>query len=185
MILLRHGQSEFNAVYSVTRTDPGIRDPRLTDTGRRQAADAARALDGRPLRRLVTSPYTRALETAAIIAEALDLPVTVEPLVRERRVFVCDIGTRRRRLAEHWPQLCFDHLDEQWWPAAEESDTAFAARCARFRETAAGWPDHGGVVVVTHWAFIRGLTGRPAANAEIVRYLPDEPNALVRADRPC
>ena len=34
MILVRHGQSEFNAVYSVTRVDPGIPDPQLTDIGR-------------------------------------------------------------------------------------------------------------------------------------------------------
>ena len=27
MILLRHGQSEFNVVYGVTRVDPGIEDP--------------------------------------------------------------------------------------------------------------------------------------------------------------
>ncbi|MEE8274950.1 MAG: phosphoglycerate mutase family protein, partial [Alphaproteobacteria bacterium] len=103
MILLRHGESEFNVVYRATRIDPGIRDPRLTETGRRQAADAARALDGRRLQRLVTSPYTRALETATIVAEALDLPVTIEPLVRERRVFACDIGTQRSRLADRWP----------------------------------------------------------------------------------
>jgi len=41
MILLRHGQSEFNVVYNVTRVDPGIPDPRLTEEGRRQALVAA------------------------------------------------------------------------------------------------------------------------------------------------
>ncbi len=34
MLLIRHGQSEFNVVYSVTRQDPGIRDPKLTVEGR-------------------------------------------------------------------------------------------------------------------------------------------------------
>ena len=37
MILIRHGQSEFNVVYGKTRVDPGIRDPRLTALGERQA----------------------------------------------------------------------------------------------------------------------------------------------------
>ena len=37
MILIRHGQTEFNRVFSVSRRDPGIRDPALTDRGRRQA----------------------------------------------------------------------------------------------------------------------------------------------------
>ena len=44
MILLRHGQSEFNLHFSVTRRDPGIIDPRLTPLGHQQAEDAARAL---------------------------------------------------------------------------------------------------------------------------------------------
>ena len=43
VILIRHGQTEFNRVVSVTRRDSGIRDPHLTDLGRRQAA-AAQAL---------------------------------------------------------------------------------------------------------------------------------------------
>ncbi|MDH3235510.1 MAG: histidine phosphatase family protein, partial [Alphaproteobacteria bacterium] len=33
MILIRHAQSEFNVVYGKTRQDPGIEDPKLTDTG--------------------------------------------------------------------------------------------------------------------------------------------------------
>lgn len=185
MILLRHGESEFNVVYRATRIDPGIRDPRLTETGRRQAADAARALDGRRLQRLVTSPYTRALETATIVAEALDLPVTIEPLVRERRVFACDIGTLRSRLADRWPAFSFDHLDEEWWPGVEESETKLHARCRRFRRTAVAWSDHGDVVVVTHWAFIRALTGLSVANADVIAYHPHEPNGVVCPDGPC
>ena len=44
MLLIRHGQSEFNVVYSVTRVDPGIRDPLLTETARTSRAS-------RPIRR--------------------------------------------------------------------------------------------------------------------------------------
>ena len=44
MILLRHGQSEFNVAFNATRVDPGIPDPRLTEEGRRQARAAAVAL---------------------------------------------------------------------------------------------------------------------------------------------
>jgi broad specificity phosphatase PhoE len=71
VILIRHGQTEFNRVFSVTRRDPGIRDPHLTDLGRRQAAVMAQSLRPSSLRRLITSPYARALETAEIIAEHL------------------------------------------------------------------------------------------------------------------
>ncbi|MEE3094714.1 MAG: phosphoglycerate mutase family protein, partial [Pseudomonadota bacterium] len=75
MILMRHGESEFNVVYKKTRVDPGIRDPKLTDAGRKQVADAVRYLVDRPIERILTSPYTRALQTASIVAESLRLAV--------------------------------------------------------------------------------------------------------------
>jgi glucosyl-3-phosphoglycerate phosphatase len=80
MILIRHGQTEFNRVYSETRRDPGIRDPQLTAVGRSQAATVAQALGAMNPSRLIASPYTRALETAEIIAAELGLPISVEPL---------------------------------------------------------------------------------------------------------
>ncbi len=93
VILIRHGQTEFNRVFSITRRDPGIRDPHLTDHGRRQAQAAARALLPFNLACLITSPYARALETAGIIAGHLSVPITVEPLIAERFSFICDIGS--------------------------------------------------------------------------------------------
>ena len=179
MFLIRHGQSEFNAVYSVTRQDPGIADPVLTEEGRRQAHAAAAALRngvGSPVRRLISSPYTRALQTATIIADALGLEVTVDPLVRERAAFMCDIGASPVDLAQRFPRFRFDHLDDPWWHdhiacGAPETEEALAARGARFRAAMANTPDWPQVAVVTHWGFIRCLTGRPPANGEIV-HLP-------------
>ncbi len=98
MLLIRHGQSEFNVVYSVTRQDPGIRDPKLTVEGRAEARVAAGALAEHRVDRLVTSPYTRALETAEIIARILDLPISVDPRVGERAAFACDVGSP----VPHW-----------------------------------------------------------------------------------
>ena len=71
MILMRHGESEFNVVYKRTRVDPGIRDPKLTPLGRHQVAEASAHLDGRRIARILTSPYTRAIETASIVAERI------------------------------------------------------------------------------------------------------------------
>ncbi len=175
MILLRHGQSEFNAAFTVTRVDPGIADPRLTDLGREQAARAAAALRGERLARIIASPYTRALETAAIAAAVLDLPVIVNPIVRERCAFSCDIGTPRSELARRWPDLVFDHLDEIWWPALEESEEEVEARAATFRAEMAALPDWSDTLVVSHWGFILALTGVRTQNGEILRFDPTEP----------
>ena len=175
MILVRHGQSEFNAAFSVTRVDPGIEDPRLTDEGKRQAALAAEALAAMPLRMLVASPYTRAIETAEIIGGVLGLPLTVDPIVGERAAWACDVGSMTSILRSRWPHLGLDHLEERWWPAMEEPEHALLDRCARFRAAMAAREDWRHVAVVTHWGFIRGLTGKRVGNGAVVPFDPTGP----------
>lgn len=175
MILVRHGQSEFNVVFSVTRQDPGIRDPRLTAEGRRQAEAAAEALSGHGIERLISSPYARALETAEIVARRLDVAITVEPLVGERAAFACDVGTRRDDLKARWPHLALDHLEEEWWPALEESEDRLGARSAAFRAHMRVQPDWARVAVVSHWGFIRSLTGLTVQNGAVLRIDPHRP----------
>jgi len=172
MLLIRHGQSEFNVVYSVTRRDPGIRDPLLTGAGRAQARAAAEALAPHGVRRLVASPYTRALETAEIIADVLDVPVTVDARVGERAAFACDVGTPIAALRARWPHLALDHLDEVWWPDLEESEAALDTRCETFRCAMAETADWQTTGIVTHWGFIRSLTGLTVPNCAVLRVDP-------------
>jgi broad specificity phosphatase PhoE len=172
MILVRHGQSEFNVVYSVTRIDPGIPDPKLTEQGRRQAQDLALELAPHGLRRVMVSPYTRALETAEIIASSLNLDLRVEPLVREHCRFHCDIGSAASDLARRWPAIDFSHLPERWWPNLDESEEELAERSRHFRQSMARNRDWQATAVVTHWGFIRALTGQRVANAHLLRFDP-------------
>jgi broad specificity phosphatase PhoE len=179
MILIRHGQTIFNAVFGLTRIDPGVVDPGLTLEGRRQIAAAAESLAGLPLKRVVASPYTRALETAEILTRRLKRPVEIDPLVGERGHFACDIGTRRSRLVEQWPQHRFGEFEEEWWRAGETEDE-FAHRCRRFHEAVAALEDWPEVLVVTHWGVIRGLTGRSVSNGEWVRFDPHAPSPAAK-----
>jgi len=172
MLLIRHGQSEFNVVYSATRRDPGIRDPRLTAEGRAQAGEAAKALAGHGLARLIASPYTRALETAEILAEALGVPIEVDSRVGERAAFTCDVGSPIPTLRTRWPQLTLDHLEENWWPELEESEAALDRRCETFRCAMAASVDWQSTAVVTHWGFIRSLTGLTVPNCAVLRVDP-------------
>ena len=172
MILVRHGQSYFNLHYCTTGVDPGIEDPELTEAGREQAKAAAAILAGRAVKRLIVSPYTRTLQTAHIIADSLSLPIVIEPLVRERAAFACDIGTSPRVLAKRWRHLSFDHLEERWWGVGEEHETSFAARCRQFHAAMATTPDWHAVAVISHWGFIRGLTGHAIANGAHVEFDP-------------
>jgi broad specificity phosphatase PhoE len=176
MILLRHGQSEFNLLFTQTRKDPGIKDPRLTPLGHSQAEVAAEALAGaREIRRIIASPSTRALQTAAPLARRLGLPVLVNPIVRERYAFTCDIGSPVTQLRAEFPDVALDHVDEIWWPEVEEPAEQVLARAARFRGEMAAVQDWSHTVVVSHWGFILSMTGRSIANGQWLDCDPTEP----------
>jgi broad specificity phosphatase PhoE len=167
MILLRHGQSEFNLHFTRTRRDPGITDPKLTELGHQQAEAAALALPGRvEIRRIIVSPYTRALQTAAPLARRLGLPLMVNPIVRERYAFTCDVGSPVTALKAQFPEVGLDHLEEVWWPAQEEPAEQILARAARFRGEMAALEDWAHTVVVSHWGFILSMTGKSVGNGE-------------------
>jgi broad specificity phosphatase PhoE len=175
MILLRHGQSEFNLHFTATRRDPGIVDARLTELGRAQALQAAVQLAGQRVTRIISSPYTRALQTAEPLAAMLKIAVMIHPLVRERYAFACDIGTPRTELQQAWPAHDFANIDEVWWPAEEEPADSVISRAALFRAEMAALPDHDSAVVISHWGFILSLTGQSVLNGAWLHYDPTQP----------
>ena len=175
MILLRHGQSEFNLLLAATRRDPGLADPRLTEYGHHQAEEAARQLAGERITRIVVSPYTRALQTAEPVARRLGLRPVIDPLVRERYGLACDIGTHRDRLSVSWLEHDFAHLDGQWWPEVHESPAEVADRARAFRQRMAVTPEWETTLVVSHWGFILCMTGENVPNGAIRRCDPTGP----------
>ena len=79
--LVRHGQSTWNLQH---RVQGQRNEPALTDLGRRQAIDAARALAGVRPALLLTSDLARARQTADIIGRALRLQPIHTTLLREQ-----------------------------------------------------------------------------------------------------
>ena len=178
MILLRHGQSEFNLHFTATKRDPGIIDPRLTPLGHEQAAQAAETLAGAGpgrVRRIVASPYTRALQTAEPLARRLGLPVLVSVTVRERYAFKCDVGSPVADLRQAWPGHDFTALDEVWWPTEDEPKEHVIERARRFRAEMAADPEWADTLVVSHWGFILAMTGTSVANGQWIRCDPTVP----------
>ena len=172
MILLRHGQSEFNLHFGATRRDPGIIDPRLTDLGHAQAREAAHQLASQGIRRIIVSPYTRALQTARPVAEVLGLPLVVDPIVRERYAFACDVGSPRTELERDWPMHDFSAIETVWWPPEEEPEASIIDRAARFRASLAARHDWANTLVISHWGFILSMTGQRLANGQWLRCDP-------------
>lgn len=82
---LRHGQSESN----VDGLIGGSTDYKLTDQGRSEAEEAGKALRGRGITKVYTSPLSRAHDTARIVADAMGgVTVRVHDDLRERNLGV-------------------------------------------------------------------------------------------------
>ena len=169
MILIRHGQTLFNVLFPATRRDPGVRDPALTEIGTAQAKALVAALSDQGIKRIIASPYTRALQTAGVLARALALPVAIDARVRERFAYACDVGTCASALARQWPGIAFDALSEEWWPAAEEPHDAFYERCGDFHRDMLDERDYAGIAVVTHREVIRALAGTLLQPGDFIR----------------
>ena len=61
------------------------------------------------------------------MAEPFDLSVEIEPDIRERAGYSCDIGSEPTDLADRWPDLDFSHLrgalvGASWRPALDGLD---------------------------------------------------------------
>jgi len=76
---LRHGETDWNR----QGLSQGSNDIPLNELGLAQAREAAVRLRGRGITSIVASPLSRARVTAEIVAEALGLPVEIEPDLRE------------------------------------------------------------------------------------------------------
>jgi broad specificity phosphatase PhoE len=101
ILIVRHGESEWNAVGRWQ----GQADPDLSRRGEQQAARAALSLTGVRIDRVISSDLRRARRTAAILAGALGVTaIGVDKGLRE--VDVGDwSGLTRPEIEARWPSL--------------------------------------------------------------------------------
>lgn len=170
---IRHGQSEFNAVFDPAVGDPLIFDARLSPLGRRQALEARERVAALCIERVIVSPLSRAIETALHIFH--DGPaIEVDPRPRELLTNSCDVGRSPVELAKSFPQLSYDHIGENWWHqgvmnehgVAEEPIDVFLQRVFEFR----AWlltQSVQTIAVVGHGMLFKAMIGRQLENCEI------------------
>lgn len=148
-LLLRHGQSEWNAVGRWQ----GQADPPLSDLGRRQAWEAARAIGA--VDAIYASDLQRAAETAAIIAGEIGVgPVILDPDLRERDAGEYS-GLTRAEIEERFPGYLDDHRRPPGW----EPDEHLLARGLRALERMARDVPGADVLVVTHGGLVYTIEG--------------------------
>ncbi|CAN5788607.1 hypothetical protein BH24ACT3_BH24ACT3_10320 [soil metagenome] len=158
MLLVRHGQSEWNAVGRWQ----GQADPPLTDQGRRQAQAAARSLGTVDL--VVSSDLQRALVTAEIRAEELGVgPVHVDADLRERDAGEWS-GLTRAEIHEQWPGYLPEDRATSGFanrsgrrPPRWEADESLRARALAALDRIVTAVSGGDALVITHGGLIYAI----------------------------
>jgi broad specificity phosphatase PhoE len=96
------------------RSGPGEgADPELSDVGWQQARRLPKALDRHPIKRVVSSPQRRALQTAAPVADVLGLDVEIDDRLAEYDrdlAHYVPIEQIRIEYPEEWDRLAAGHL---------------------------------------------------------------------------
>jgi broad specificity phosphatase PhoE len=172
--LIRHGESEFNRQWALTGADPLIRDAPLSSRGHGQVAAArATALRLAP-DVVVTSPLTRAVQTALGLFGGSAVSIEVDAIHTERITNADDVGSPPSVLKQRFPALDFDHLPDLWWHDGPpdhlgvpvEPEAYFRARVEAF-VAALGQRPEDRVVVVGHGTFFQALVGAHLDNCAI------------------
>jgi 2,3-bisphosphoglycerate-dependent phosphoglycerate mutase len=176
LLIVRHGETDWNAELRFQ----GHADPPLNETGRAQARELAAELAGTVADAIYSSDLVRARETAEILSERLEVPVTTLSELRE-----IDVGS--------WQGLTRDEIEtafpgayrswrtgETGWTGGETYDQLRARILPALERIADAHPG-GSVIVVGHGGTIRTLRAHVAGStvAEHRRSLPPIANCEV------
>ncbi|TDU32627.1 putative phosphoglycerate mutase [Panacagrimonas perspica] len=149
ILLVRHGETDSNAARVVQ-----FPDARLSATGRQQAERLAGRIAECGIAHILCSDMARALETAAPIAARTGVPLTTDPLLRER-----DFGDLR---GTPYAELRVDPFAIDYAPPNGETVADFHERVGRawtrVTQLAARVP--GSLLVVTHGLVCHALIER-------------------------
>jgi probable phosphoglycerate mutase len=161
LVLLRHGQTEYNAGSRMQ----GQLDTDLSDLGREQAVAAAAVLAKRQPLIIVSSDLRRALDTATALGERSGLTVDIDERLRETHLgdwqglthLEVDAAAPGARLAWRDDARRAPHGGESRIDVAERSVPLVSELVASQADWGADEPDRP-VVLVAHGGLIAALT---------------------------
>lgn len=166
--LIRHGETDWNVEGRWQGQAPHA--PPLNATGRAQAEAVASRLNSHTFDHLYTSDLLRAIQTAEVIATKLELPMQIEPRLREINQGEWEgmLGSDIARLyPAEWAERGRDPLNAR--PPGGESVVAVAERAWAAADDIAQQHPAGAVLIVAHGLLLATLIcrarGLPLQNA--------------------
>jgi len=157
IVLVRHGQTEWNLI----KRTQGHLDSPLTEIGIAQAKETAEKLRAKPIDIIISSPLGRALETAKIIKEIIQVDeIETDKLLMERHLGILQGRTKNELIG------LFPHF---WGPDGKflqnasvpegESLQDFLQRISKFIGRLEKIADSKRALIVTHDGVLHALVG--------------------------
>lgn len=172
--------------------DAGMFDTRLTPLGEQQAAELnvqLKTVDYSHVQLIVVSPLTRALRTAQLVFDGVDVPRIACSLCAERVYMSPEVGRPASVLQGEFPEVSFRELDphKPWWFQGDsvalspewrpqgsylvpgEPWGVFKNRLEGFLMFLAVQPETD-IAVVCHYGVVHALTGLQMGNCEAKQF---------------
>jgi broad specificity phosphatase PhoE len=190
---VRHGLTELNRDKRVG----GRYDAPLIEEGRRQAREANESFDGAPFDVVISSPLSRALETAEIIAGVSRDDIMVEEGCTERSFGEME-GLTPAQVRERLPQVRYvriGHVDYSLNPPGGETFEQLHERARRFLDRTLELHSGKKFVLFGHENFLQQLHGvirglgpmesleRAILNCELNQFCLDADGSLISHQR--
>lgn len=168
-MVMRHGASESNIMGVVQ----GVVDVPLATLGKEQAMAAGLALQGKGITKVYTSPLQRALETALLVAQELQVEVSIVDGFRARDLGEW-AGKPRQEIKEMWADLAHPfRKDPDFAPPGGESLRSVDERLFQAVDRILEGPEKELPLMVMH------LIGTGALIGRVQQERPGLPNAGV------
>ncbi len=169
--LVRHAQTIWNREKKIQ----GQSDSPLTSDGKTQALRWGRLLKQFSWNRILASDIGRAMETAKIINQALNLSLQTDSRLREQD-WGDWVGKTISQIQTEAPRMLDEQINSGWrfCPPGGENRKSVLARSQRALQEAFGrWPGEN-ILVVTHEGVIKSLVYHLCGR----KFLPSEPPLL-------
>lgn len=154
LFAVRHGETEWNLAGKFQ----GHLDSPLTESGIQQAQALADDLAGRGIEALYSSDLGRAMQTAHIIGERLELPVHADECFRERRLGILQ-GMSKGEFREKYPNewAAFASGEPDYEVPGGESAKQLYTRCIERGIELAGRHVGQRILIVSHGGVLRSF----------------------------
>ncbi|MBQ8093396.1 MAG: histidine phosphatase family protein [Clostridia bacterium] len=156
IFFVRHGEPDFSAANTGIYQGFGVHLSGLTKNGIRQIEMLADHIFLKDCRMILSSPYTRALQSAAILSRLFRAEIVVEPLLHEwladKDTYLPDAEAGQAYKAYRENNGCYPEGVSCNWESVDDLRARVASVLSRY-------PDEENLIVVCHGMLIESVTG--------------------------